>query len=80
MCHMVQWTANIVTYHLSSAVGTTLSLQSHKQQSTSQGHLIIDSGANMSVMGRTWAVVDNTGQCCKMSGFANDLVKSDIPV
>ena len=34
----------------------------------------------MSVMGRTWAVVDDTGQRFEMSGFANDLVKSDIPV
>ena len=25
-------------------------------------------------------MVDNTGRRCKMSGFANDLVKSDIPV
>ena len=31
-------------------------------------------------MGRTWAVVDDTGRRCEMSGFANDLVKSDIPV
>ena len=31
-------------------------------------------------MGCMWAVVDNTGQRCKMSGFANDLIKSDIPV
>ena len=50
------------------------------QQSAITGHLIIDSGTNVSVMGRTWAVVDDTGQRCKMSGFANDLVKSDIPV
>ena len=77
---MVQWTANIVTYHLSSTVGNTLSLQSHHQQSALPGHLIIDSGTNVSVMGRTSAVVDNTGRHCKMSGFANDLVKSDIPV
>ena len=69
-------------YHLSSSAGTTLTLQSHKQQSTSNGHLIIDSGTNVSVLGCTvtWAVVDDTGQCCEMSGFANDLVKSDIPV
>ena len=52
---MVQWTANIVWYHLSSKAGNTLSLQSHQQQSTSPGHLIIDSGTNVSVMGRTWA-------------------------
>ena len=78
--HMVQWTTNIVTYHLSSLAGTTLSLQLHNQQSTSQGHLIIDSGTNVSVLGCTWAMVDDTGQRCKMSGFANDLVKSDIPV
>ena len=34
----------------------------------------------MSEMGRTWAVVDDTGQRCKMIGFTHDLVKSDIPV
>ena len=77
---MVKWTANIISYQLSSTVGNTLSLQSHHQQSAATGHLIIDSGTNMSVMGRTWAVVDDTSRRCKMSGFANDLVKSDIPV
>ena len=74
-----KWTANNIKFHLSSSAGTTLSLQSHKQQSTSKGHLIIDSRINVSVLGCTWAVVD-TGQHCEMSGFANNLVKSDIPV
>ena len=49
-------------------------------RSAIKGHLIIDSGTNVSVMGRKWAVVDDTGRRCEMSGFANDLVKSDIPV
>ena len=77
---LVCWTANIATYKLSPTVGKTLSRKSHHQQSAATGHLIIDSGTNVSVMGRTWAVVDDTGKRCKMSGFANDLVKSDIPV
>ena len=34
----------------------------------------------MSVLGHTWAVVDDTGQRCKMSGFASNLLKSNIPV
>ena len=42
-------------------MGNTLPLQSHHQQSAATGHLIIDSGTNMSVMGRMWAVVDNAG-------------------
>ena len=77
---LVRWTANIATYQISPNLGRTLSLKSHHQQSATTGHLIIDSGTNVSVMGRTWAVVDETGQRCEMSGFANDLVKSDIPV
>ena len=48
---LVRWTANIATYHISPNVGRTLSLQSHHQQSTTTGHLIIDSGTNVSVMG-----------------------------
>ena len=77
---LVRWAANIVTYQLSPAVGRTLSLKSHHQQSAATGHMIIDSGTNVSVMGCTWAVVEDTGRRCEMSGFANDLVKSDIPM
>ena len=78
---MVRWTANIANVHnFLRPCGKTLSLKSHHQQSANTGHLIIDSGTNVSVMGRTWAVVDDTGRRCEMSGFANDLVKSDIPV
>ena len=78
---MVRWTANIATYHLSPNVRKRPFHLSHIiNRVPTTGHLIINSGTNVSVMGRTWAVVDNTGRRCEMSGFVNDLVKSDIPV
>ena len=50
---LVCWAANIATYQISPTVGRTLSLKSHHQQSAATGHLIIDSGTNVSVMGCT---------------------------
>ena len=74
---LVKWTANIVSYHLSSTVGNTLSLLSppstecrnrppdHWQRNQRECH-----GSHVGSGGQYWQA------CCKMSGFANDLVKS----
>ena len=78
---LVCWAANIATYKVSPNVGRTLSLKSLHQQSAATGHLIIDNKTNVSVMGlhvgQWWMIL---ARRCEMSGFANDLVKSDIPV
>jgi hypothetical protein len=64
------------TFKLSSNLSDRMSIQSFKQQSNYKGNLWIDSGTNVSVMGRSFKMIGETGRFANMTGFANDLVKT----
>jgi hypothetical protein len=57
-----------------------MSVQSFKQRSNYKGNLWIDSGTNMSAMGRSFKMIEETGRFANMTDFANDLVKNNVPI
>ena len=57
-----------------------MSIQSHQQQENCKGELWIDSGTNVCAMGRTFHMIQETGRFANMTGFANDLVKNNVPI
>eukprot|EP00957_Ditylum_brightwellii_P054558 4133815-Ditylum_brightwellii.AAC.1 len=57
-----------------------MSVQFFKQQSHYKGNLWIDSGTNMSVMGRSFKIIEETGRFANMTGSANDLVENNVPI
>ena len=68
------------TFKLSSRILDKMSVQSFKQQANCKGDLWIDSGTNVSTMGRTFRMIEETGRHANMTGFANDLVKNNVPI
>eukprot|EP00957_Ditylum_brightwellii_P211148 15365813-Ditylum_brightwellii.AAC.1 len=61
------------SFQLSSSVSNRISVQSYTQRSKSKGLLWIDSGTNVSAMGRCFKLIEETGRHANMTGFANDL-------
>eukprot|EP00957_Ditylum_brightwellii_P187727 14294696-Ditylum_brightwellii.AAC.1 len=61
------------TFTLSSTVSDRMSVQSYAQRSASIGNLWVDSGTNVSTMGRPFRMIEETGHFANMTGFANDL-------
>eukprot|EP00957_Ditylum_brightwellii_P110380 8418547-Ditylum_brightwellii.AAC.1 len=57
-----------------------MSVQSFKQQSNYKGNLWIDSGTNMSALGRSFKMIEETGSFANVTGFANDLIKNNVPI
>eukprot|EP00957_Ditylum_brightwellii_P110240 8408328-Ditylum_brightwellii.AAC.1 len=57
-----------------------MSVQSLQQQSNFKGMLWVDSGTNVSAMGRVFCMIEDSGRKANMTGFANDLVKKDVPI
>ena len=68
------------TFKLSNRVSDRMSVQSFKQQAKHKGTLWVDSGTNVSAMGRCFKMIEETGRFANMTGFANDLVKNDVPI
>ena len=68
------------TFSLSSKVSERMSVQSFQNKSSCQGTMWIDSGTNVSTMGRSFKMVEYTDRLANMTGFSNDLVKNDIPI
>eukprot|EP00957_Ditylum_brightwellii_P085126 6472477-Ditylum_brightwellii.AAC.1 len=57
-----------------------MSVQSFKQQSNYKGNLWIGSGINVSAVGRSFKIIEETGRFANMTGFANNLVKNNVPI
>eukprot|EP00957_Ditylum_brightwellii_P205199 15342769-Ditylum_brightwellii.AAC.1 len=68
------------TSQLSSHMSDRMSVQSYQQQSNYKGNLWIDSRTNISAMGRSFKMIEELGHKANMTGFANDLVKNNIPI
>eukprot|EP00957_Ditylum_brightwellii_P169183 12877801-Ditylum_brightwellii.AAC.1 len=54
--------------------------QESNQQSNYKGNLWIDSGTNVSAIGRFFKMIEETGRFANMTGFANDLAKNNVPI
>ena len=67
-------------FQFSSRVSAQMSVQSFHQKSKQTGFLWIDGGTNVSAMGRTFRLVKTTGRYADMTGFANNLVKKNVPI
>eukprot|EP00957_Ditylum_brightwellii_P208207 15356294-Ditylum_brightwellii.AAC.1 len=57
-----------------------MSVQSFQQQSNYKGNLWIDIGTNVSEMGRSFKMIEESGKFANMTGFANDLVNNNFPI
>eukprot|EP00957_Ditylum_brightwellii_P079292 6029461-Ditylum_brightwellii.AAC.1 len=57
-----------------------MSIKLHTQRSKSTGMLWIDSGTNVSAMGHPFRMIQETGCFANMMGFANNLVKNNVPI
>eukprot|EP00957_Ditylum_brightwellii_P119239 9096453-Ditylum_brightwellii.AAC.1 len=68
------------TFTLSSTVSDPMSVQSYAQRSASTGNLWVESGTNVSTMGHPFRMFEVTGRFANMTGFANDLVKKNVPI
>eukprot|EP00957_Ditylum_brightwellii_P172087 13101088-Ditylum_brightwellii.AAC.2 len=68
------------TLKLSSNIPDRMSVQSFQQQSNYKGNLWIDSGTNMNTMGRSFKMIEESGTFTNMTGFANDLMKNNVPI
>ena len=82
LCQLTNGTYQIRNqrFHLSSQVSTKMSVQSYQMRENYKGNLWIDSGTNISAMGRTFQFFDDTKWRANMTGFANNLKKEDIPI
>ena len=67
-------------FHLSSQVSEKMSVQSHHTRHSGEHHIWIDGGTNISTMGKSFKMLEYTGRFADMTGFANDLVKKDVPI
>ena len=68
------------SFQISPKVADRMSVQSYTQRSKSKGLLWIDSGTNVSAMGRSCQLIEEAGHHADMTGFANDLVKENVPI
>eukprot|EP00957_Ditylum_brightwellii_P086977 6620094-Ditylum_brightwellii.AAC.1 len=57
-----------------------MSVQSFKQQSNYKGNLWIDNRTNLSAMGRSFKMLEETERFANMTGLANGLVKNNVPI
>eukprot|EP00957_Ditylum_brightwellii_P104234 7939762-Ditylum_brightwellii.AAC.1 len=57
-----------------------MSVQSFQQHNGYKGTLWIDSGINVSTMGCSFKMTEETVQHANMTGFPNDLVKNNVPI
>eukprot|EP00957_Ditylum_brightwellii_P141981 10816714-Ditylum_brightwellii.AAC.1 len=57
-----------------------MSVQLYAQRLASTGNLWVDSGTNVSTMGRSFRMIEETGRFANMTGFANNLVKNNVPI
>eukprot|EP00957_Ditylum_brightwellii_P110296 8412507-Ditylum_brightwellii.AAC.1 len=57
-----------------------MSVQSYQQKSELKGFVWVDSGTNASAMGRCFCMVEETGRCDDMTGFANKMAKTNGPI
>eukprot|EP00957_Ditylum_brightwellii_P080334 6109887-Ditylum_brightwellii.AAC.1 len=55
-------------------------VQSFKQQSNYKGNLWVNSGTNVSAVGRSFKMIEENGRFANMTGFTNDLVKNNVPI
>eukprot|EP00957_Ditylum_brightwellii_P129305 9864030-Ditylum_brightwellii.AAC.1 len=57
-----------------------MSVQSYQQKSELKGFVWVDSGTNVSAMGRCFHMIEETGKYTDMTGFANKMVKANVPI
>eukprot|EP00957_Ditylum_brightwellii_P107155 8175212-Ditylum_brightwellii.AAC.1 len=69
----------ITTFNLSSRVFQWISVQSYQQCTGYKGKLWIDSGTNVSVMGSSFKMIQDTCRYANMTDVANNLVKIVFP-
>lgn len=67
-------------FQLSTKVANQMSRQSHKIQDGYKSNIYVDGGTNISAMGRAFRILAYNDRYADMSGFANDLVKNDVPI
>eukprot|EP00957_Ditylum_brightwellii_P007555 571712-Ditylum_brightwellii.AAC.1 len=68
------------TFQLSTHVADRISIQSFNQQSNHKKNLLIDSGTTVSATGIFFKMIEERGLFANMTGFANDLVKNNVPI
>ena len=67
-------------FRVSERVSHVMSRQSFAQQTTATGHIYVDGGTKVSMMGRQFRVTELTMRTAEMTGFANDLTKANVPI
>ena len=72
--------ARNISFKLSPYVSERISVQSYQQRTEYKGTFWIDSGTNVSTMRRLFRIIQETGRYANMTGFANDLVKKNVPI
>ena len=65
---------------ISSRASECMSRVTYQQQLKTSGHIYVDGGTNCCVMGRTFRVDALTERRAEMSGFANGMNRSDVPI
>ena len=77
MIRLVTSTNHLVV-KLSDRVSQQMSVMNFWSQETSDGHLYMDGGTNISVMGKVFKVMARSGRMVDMEDFSNDLTKQNI--
>ena len=68
------------TFHISDTVAKKMSVECRQNRSSSRGTMWIDGGTNVSAMGSAFRMLEYSGRMADMTGFANDIVKRDVPI
>jgi hypothetical protein len=69
-----------MTVHISSTLSATMSHQSANSKANFVSTLCMDSGTNISAMGRAFFITEKTHRVANLTGFADGLEKLNVPI